>query len=84
MKKKKNRPPYCTNYLAKKEQFKWFIERYFGLKKYIELWDLAEEGYEHELKSELDAIWHELPASIFNAYNNTPGWETFLTFVENR
>ena len=38
---------------------------------------------EEILQNELNAIWFELPDSIFNIRNNPAGWETFLWFVED-
>lgn len=72
----------CRNYLEKKELFKWFIEKYYGLKKYLELWELAESDQEAHLRSELNSIWFELPDSIFNIQYAPPGWEAFVSLIE--
>ena len=72
----------CQKYLEKKTLFKWFIEKYFGLKKYVELWDLAENDQEEELRHELNVIWHELPDTTFNTQCNPPGWETFISLID--
>lgn len=72
----------CREYLEKKELFKWFIEKYYGLSKYIELWELAESDQEEHLRSELNSIWFDLPDNIFNIQNNPPGWDAFVTLIE--
>lgn len=73
---------FCKEYLEKKELFKWFIERYFGLPKYMDLWKLAEDNQEEHLRNELDAIWFSLPDNIFNIQNNPPGWEAFINLID--
>lgn len=75
--------PKCKDFLKKKESFRWFIEKYYGLKKFIDLWHLAEQNEEEQLVHELTQIWYELPDSIFNIQNNPKGWENFLSLVEN-
>lgn len=72
----------CKRYLEKKEHFKWFIEKYYGPRKYIELWELAENNQEIYLRNELEAIWFDLPDHIFNIRENPPGWESFLSLIE--
>lgn len=72
----------CRNYLEKKELFKWFIERYYGPQKYLELWKLAENDQEHHLRSELEAIWFELPDNIFNIQCAPPGWGPFVALID--
>ena len=72
----------CREYLEKKESFKWFIEKYYGIEKYLELWELAENDQEEHLQHELNTIWFELPDSIFNIRCAPPGWEAFVTLVE--
>ena len=71
----------CRGYLEKKECFKWFIERYYGLQKYLELWELAENDQECYLRNELEAIWFDLPDSIFNIQCAPPGWESFIALI---
>lgn len=73
---------FCKDYLSKKELFKWFIEKYYGLKKYLELWELAEQGKEDALRGELNSMWYELPDNIFNLQVCPPGWETFVTLID--
>ena len=72
----------CRNYLEKKGLFKWFIERYYGLQKYMDLWELAENNQEEHLHNELNAIWFELPDNVFNIQNNPPGWEAFISLID--
>ena len=72
----------CRGYLEKKELFKWFIEKYYGAKKYLELWELAEQNKESDLRNELNSIWFELPDSIFNIQCAPSGWEAFLSLVD--
>lgn len=72
----------CRGYLEKKERFKWFIERYYGLQKYLELWELAENDQECYLRNELEAIWFDLPDSIFNIQCAPPGWESFIALID--
>lgn len=72
----------CRGYLEKKELFRWFIEKYYGLKKYLELWELAENDQEAHLRSELNSIWFELPDSIFNIQYAPPGWESFVSLID--
>ena len=79
----KNLTPRCKGFLEKKESFRWIIERYYGLKKYMELWNLAENNEDEKLQTELNTIWYELPDSIFNIQNNPKGWENFLSLVED-
>lgn len=79
----KELPAKCQDFLRKKESFRWFIVKYFGLKKFMDLWSLAEDGKEDELNHELNVIWHDLPDSIFNIRVNPKGWETFLSLVED-
>ena len=73
---------FCKDYLSKKELFKWFIEKYYGLKKYLELWELAEQGREAKLRSELVDIWFRLPDSIFNLQVCPEGWESFVNLLD--
>lgn len=79
---KKDLSQFCKDYLKQKNSFKWFIERYFGKDKFVELWNLAESGEEDELRSELNSIWYELPDNLFNILNNPPGWDEFLRLIE--
>lgn len=72
----------CRDYLEKKELFKWFIEKYYGLKKYLELWELAENDQEEHLRSELNSIWFELPDFVFNIQCAPPGWESFVSLID--
>lgn len=72
----------CRNYLEKKERFKWFIEKYYGLQKYLELWELAENDQEYHLRNELEAIWFDLPDNIFNIQCAPPGWESFIALID--
>ena len=72
----------CRNYLEKKELFKWFIEKYYGLQKYLDLWELAENNQEAHLRSELNSIWFELPDSVFNIRCAPPGWESFVSLID--
>lgn len=72
----------CREYLEKKELFRWFIEKYFGLQKYLNLWDLAEQNKESQLYTELTEIWYKLPDSIFNVRVSPEGWDAFLRLVE--
>ena len=74
---------YCKRYLGNHSHFDWFIQRYYGVAKVLELINLAESNEEEILQNELNAIWFELPDSIFNIRNNPEGWETFLKFVED-
>ena len=83
--KKKNREELsklCREYLEKKELFKWFIEKYYGLQKYLDLWELAENDEEYHLRSELNSIWFELPDSVFNIQCAPPGWESFVALID--
>ena len=73
---------FCKDYLAKKELFRWFIEKYYGLQKYVDLWDLAKENKENDLRQELNAIWYELPDSTFNLQVRPSGWEAFVNLIE--
>ena len=83
MVKKENKiNQFCRDYLAKKELFRWFIIRYYGPQKYLELWELAEQNEEELLRNELNEIWDDLPDSIFNLRVAPPGWETFITLIE--
>lgn len=72
----------CRGYLEKKELFRWFIEKYYGTKKYLELWELAEDDQEAHLRSELNSIWFELPDSVFNIQCAPPGWESFVSLID--
>lgn len=72
----------CRGYLEKKELFKWFIEKYYGLGKYLELQDIAENDQEARLRDELNTIWFELPDSIFNIRCAPPGWESFIALID--
>lgn len=72
----------CRNYLEKKELFKWFIERYFGLPRYMQLWELAENDQEEYLRNELESIWFDLPDHVFNIQNNPPGWGAFIDLID--
>lgn len=72
----------CRSYLAKKDLFRWFIEKYYGPGKYLELWELAENDQESYLRNELNSIWHELPDSIFNIQSAPAGWESFVSLIE--
>lgn len=73
---------FCKDYLSKKELFKWFIEKYYGLERYLELWELAEQGKEDALRGELNSIWYELPDNIFNLQVCPPGWGAFITLID--
>lgn len=73
---------FCQKYLRKKHLFKWFIERYFGSQKYIDLWEMAEKNEEQKLKTELESIWYDLPDNIFNIQNNPPGWDAFVSLID--
>ena len=73
---------YCRAYINSHKQFDWFIKRYYGPAKVLELWNMAEDNQEEHLRNELNAIWFELPDSIFNIRNNPEGWEAFLKLVE--
>lgn len=83
MAQQKTLSPYCRKYLDNHSRFDWFIQRYYGPSKVLELINLAESNEEEILQNELNAIWFELPDSIFNIRNNPAGWETFLWFVED-
>lgn len=85
MSKKKTRKELsdlCREYLEQKELFRWFIVKYFGLRKYIELWELAENDQEKFLRDELNKIWYELPDSLFNIRVAPPGWKSFIRLIE--
>lgn len=71
----------CRGYLEKKELFRWFIEKYYGLKTYLELWELAENDQEARLRSELNSIWFGLPDSVFNIQCAPSGWESFISLI---
>lgn len=79
---KKDLSQFCKDYLQQKDSFRWFIERYFGKEKFVELWNLAENNEEDKLRSELNSIWYELPDNLFNIINNPAGWDEFLRLVE--
>lgn len=72
----------CRSYLEKKELFRWFIEKYFGPQKYLELWELAEQDKEGDLRTELESIWFDLPDSIFNIQVCPSGWNSFIALIE--
>lgn len=73
---------YCKQYLRTRKQFEWFILRYYGPAKAVELLYLAENNEEELIRNELQAIWYELPDNLFNIRNNPEGWEVFLKLVE--
>lgn len=73
---------FCIEYLRRKDQFAWFIKRFFGAQKTVELWNLAEADKESELYIELNEIWYKLPDNLFNVIVNPKGWSSFLTLLE--
>ena len=82
MAKSKQPSDFCKEYLKRRELFRWFIEKYYGLKKYVDLMNLAEENEEDQLRHELNNMWFELPDNVFNIQNNPPGWESFLDLID--
>ena len=74
--------PFCREYLNRKDQFKWFIERYFGKERFIKLYDLALSDMETELYSELESIWFDLPDNIFNISVSPKGWSMFVELLD--
>lgn len=80
--KKAEESQFCKDYLAKKELFRWFIEKYYGPKKYLDLWELAKQGEEKALRDDLNSIWYELPDNIFNLSVCPPGWESFVSLID--
>lgn len=77
------RPGVCSDFLEGKEDFRWFIVKYFGSVKFTELIQLAESQKEQELKSALNDIWFRLPDNIFNIRERPRGWMRFLELVED-
>lgn len=73
----------CSNYLKLHATFDWFIERYYGIEKVNELWDLAKQDREWVLKQELEKIWYELPDSTFNIYVKPTGYTNFLSLIDD-
>jgi len=81
-KKREELSDFCREYLEKKGLFEWFITKYAGAKKFLELWELAENDQEASLRNELEGLWYQLPDSIFNIRNNPPGWTAFLNLID--
>lgn len=73
---------YCEDFLNKIDEFKWFIQRYFGSSEVRYLREIAHKKDEKTLRERLNIIWFELPDYIFNIKENPRGWMTFLNFVE--
>ena len=61
----------------------WFIEKYFGKQKLVEMKEMARKGEEDRLKAECNDIWFRLPDSIFNVRERPRGWMLFLRLVED-
>lgn len=71
----------CKSFLEKKDEFKWFIVRYFGEEYFESLIKLA-ESENGRLISELNDVWFKLPDHIFNIKENPKGWSSFLSIIE--
>lgn len=80
---KPEKPGICSDFLESVSEFGWFIERYFGSQKLIQLKELARNGEEDKLKSECNDIWFRLPDNIFNIRERPKGWMKFLSLVED-
>lgn len=68
-------------YNENREHIQWFIDKYFP-NKMIVLDEMAKDGKETELYSELMTIWFLLPDHIFNIINRPKGWARFLNIIE--
>lgn len=71
----------CRKYLREHQKFDWFLEKYFGTKKVLELWDLATNQEENVLLQEMEYCWQSLPESVFNTYSNPRGYEEFVSIL---
>ena len=71
----------CKSFLEKKEDFKWFIIKYFG-EEYFEYLIKLSESENGRLISELNDVWFKLPDDQFNIIENPKGWSEFLSLVE--
>lgn len=71
----------CKSFLEKKEEFKWFIIKYFG-EEYFEYLIKLAESENGRLISELNDVWFKLPDDQFNLIENPKGWSEFLSLVE--
>ena len=72
----------CEEYLANQHEFKWFIEKYFGLPLYESLAIIATAKQGKVLLDHLNNIWFYLPDNLFNIRENPPGWGKFLDIIE--
>jgi len=78
----KNLDGIIAKYEKNKEEFQWFIEKYFGIDMVKKLDILAEEKNQLLLFNILNDIWFELPDHIFNIMENPKGWKEFLEVIE--
>lgn len=76
------KPGICADFMEGQAEFGWFIEKYFGKQKLVEMKEMARKGEEDRLKTECNDIWFRLPDSIFNVRERPRGWMLFLRLVE--
>ena len=72
----------CKEYLEHEEQFRWFLDKYFGPNLFQSLHDLAVQDKGRLLMAYLNDIWFGLPDHLFNIRENPPGWKAFLRIIE--
>lgn len=71
----------CKSFLDNKDEFEWFIVKYFG-KGYFESLIILAEAVDGQLITELNDVWFKLPDHIFNIKENPKGWSKFLSILE--
>lgn len=77
------KPGICADFMEGQAEFGWFIEKYFGKQKLVEMKEMARKGEEDRLKAECNDIWFRLPDSVFNVRERPRGWMLFLRLVED-
>jgi hypothetical protein len=72
----------CERFINLHPKFGYLIVRYLGEDRNKELIDLALDHNSTELLHKLDQVWFELPDDVCNIKVNPPGWDEFLSLIE--
>lgn len=77
-----NKEEFLKAYDEAYPKFEWFIKRYQPSQMEPLTKHRKDENTE-ELLVTLNEIWFDLPDHIFNIRENPPGWNEFLSLIED-
>ena len=77
-----NEQEWLKLYDETKENFRWFITKYFPL-RWERMERLRSENDQQGMIKIMNDVWFELPDNKFNIMVNPKGWSDFLNLIED-